>query len=363
MLRIWYPIETLGDTGVAAKLPFTHFSTSHLADRDRFAVWRESIAVLYDVALPDGRPAEEFQASIGAHLLEGLFVSNVSFSAQRFFRDRRRVAADGIDHYQIQLYLKGGESNAEREMRPGDIQILDLGCEHLSHTQDSDSIVIMAARDSLRDVLPGSGPLHQTILRRETGSGGLLGDYMRSLAARLPSMTEAEANSAAQATSAVIGACFRPTADALAQAREPIDCVVVDRAKRYIESHLASPELEPDAICRALGVSRSRLYTLFEVAGGVARYIRTRRLLRAYRELCHPARRAQSTGEIAYRWGFTSPAHFARLFRAAFGESPSDVRSRPVTPGAIARAAAMASGDGYEEWIRRRLAPGIESDK
>jgi AraC-like DNA-binding protein len=57
-------------------------------------------------------------------------------------------------------------------------------------------------------------------------------------------------------------------------------------------------------------------------AAGVAGWIRRRRLERCRRDLLDPALRAQPVGVIAARWGLTEPAHFSRLFRAAYGVPP-----------------------------------------
>ena len=41
-----------------------------------------------------------------------------------------------------------------------------------------------------------------------------------------------------------------------------------------------------------------------------------------------PLLRDQMIGVIAARWGFMDAAHFSRLYKAAFDESPSDTRAR-----------------------------------
>ncbi|SRR5579883_870204 len=335
-------------------LPRTRFSTEDLPERDRFPMWRESISVLYEVTPAGEQHAAPFRASVGAYLAGGLFASEVEFSAQRFERTRGRLAADGIDHYQIQLYESGGEGNDGGECRAGDIQLLDLGRPHAAETNAAESIVLVVARDAIRGLLPEAGGLHHAVLRRATAAGGLLADYLRSLMRRLPQATDAEAPAIEQATLAMVAACFRPTAEAMERARAAVDSTVAERARQYIERNLGSPELGPAAICRALRISRTRLYALFEPEGGVARYIWRRRLARAYAELAGPARRGRTVGETAYAWGFTSAAHFTRAFRREFGVNPSEVQ----TERAAGEGRAAIAGGGYEEWIRRRVTAG-----
>jgi len=338
----------------ARRIPYTRFRTDELPQRDRFAVWRESISVLYDVACAGERPTDDFQASVEAYLPGGLFASEVHFTEQRFERSRCRASADGIDHYQVQLYLSGGEGNPDRECRAGDIQLLDLGRPHEAQTAAANSIVLMVARDAMRDIMPEAGSLHQTILRRETATCGLLGDYMQSLMRRLPVATVAEAPAIEQATMAMVAASFRPAAEASARASVAVDATVRERVRDFVDRNLASPELGPESICRGVRVARSRLYALFEDEGGVARYIWRRRLDRARAELADPANRRRSVGEIAYGWGFKSVAHFSRAFRREFGTSPSDVRA-PGGDSATVRPHAARADGGYEEWIRSRV--------
>ena len=56
-------------------------------------------------------------------------------------------------------------------------------------------------------------------------------------------------------------------------------------------------------------------------------WIRDRRLERCRADLRDPRLAGLSILEIATRWGFVSPAHFSRTFRAAYGVSPRDARA------------------------------------
>jgi AraC-like DNA-binding protein len=40
-----------------------------------------------------------------------------------------------------------------------------------------------------------------------------------------------------------------------------------------------------------------------------------------------PALRALPVGAIGARWGFVDPAHFSRVFKAAYGMPPGEFRS------------------------------------
>jgi AraC-like DNA-binding protein len=102
--------------------------------------------------------------------------------------------------------------------------------------------------------------------------------------------------------------------------------------RRFIEANLANRELGIEKIMSTFGLSRASLYRLFEPVGGVACYIRDRRLVRARNELTAPGLQDRRIGPIAYRAGFRSITAFNRAFREAYGESPRTARKTEARP-------------------------------
>jgi AraC-like DNA-binding protein len=344
----------------SGKLPFSLFTTSHLRPRDQFEAWHESISVIFDVAPPaEHRSDSGFAATVRGWHLGGLLVSQVDFDSQRFVRDRHKTVADGLDHYLVQLYATGGlvgeAADQGRVLNGGDVQILDLTQSNVTQAAPSGTVAIVVPRETLDQALPAPGNLHGLILRGHSGMGGLLGDYMRSLVARAEGMTMAEAPLVAQATTDMIAACFQSSAETAERARTVIDQTMRQRIQRHIAAHLDSPALQAEALCSQFRISRSQLYRLFESLGGVAHYIQEQRVTRACAELCNPAHDHRRIYEIAFALGFSSEAHFSRVFRSTFGLSPSDVRGRAQATRVDARRpepADIANG-GYEEWVRQ----------
>jgi AraC-like DNA-binding protein len=95
----------------------------------------------------------------------------------------------------------------------------------------------------------------------------------------------------------------------------------------FIEANLGDPDLDPERIARATFISTRYLHKLFESEGtSVCRWIRASRLERCRRDLLDPALQDETILAIASRWGLPGPEHFSRLFRSAYGCSPSEVR-------------------------------------
>jgi len=128
---------------------------------------------------------------------------------------------------------------------------------------------------------------------------------------------------------------------------------LTERVRRFVENNLTAGDLTIERICRELGISRTRLYQVFEQEGGVHHYIQRRRLLSAHAALSDPSNREQIV-DIAFAIGFSSAAHFSRAFSKEFGYSPREARNLTVSPY-LKHAASPASAGGahpFNEWLK-----------
>lgn len=102
---------------------------------------------------------------------------------------------------------------------------------------------------------------------------------------------------------------------------------LLQRAKDYVELHLADPTLSPVDVARSQSVSTRTLHRLFEADGQtIASWIRGRRLERCRVELTDAGYDDVPVSAIGARWGLCDAAHFSRLFKATFGRSPREYR-------------------------------------
>lgn len=96
----------------------------------------------------------------------------------------------------------------------------------------------------------------------------------------------------------------------------------------FIDDNLGSPALTPTTIAEAHYISLRHLHTLFsEVDSTVSTWIRERRLERCSEDLLDPLKRDVKIAAVAAHWGFPDAAHFSRLFKRRFGQSPSELRT------------------------------------
>ncbi|WP_160292584.1 helix-turn-helix domain-containing protein [Burkholderia gladioli] len=336
------------------------FSTACAPERERFDAWRADAGALFDIGmLRDERVP--YDSQIDFTLLDQLvFGGRQWLHAEHrvdhaMSRSPQRIRADGLDGYYLQLQISEtlygtAGRNTTVNIGPGDMCMLDLSTPFDLKVTTGDTICMVIPRD----LLPaGAATLHGHSLSH--GMGTLLADYLRSLRRNIPQVSADDLPYAIQATKNMLVACLAPTLDTLKQAETELDAMLVSRAKGYIEQHLMSPHLTPDSICKAMGVSRSKLYRLFEPTGGVAQLIQHKRLHRARSVLIDPTARRMRISEVAWEHGFTSEKHFSRLFKEKFGATPSEISARgfrreSVWSRQVVEPAVAATN--FSEWMR-----------
>ncbi|GLW07235.1 hypothetical protein Misp01_23650 [Microtetraspora sp. NBRC 13810] len=130
------------------------------------------------------------------------------------------------------------------------------------------------------------------------------------------------------------------------------DETLLIRVLAYVRAHLTDADLTPARIAAVHNISLRSLYRLCE-DGGLSReqWIIRRRLEGARRDLTAPEHTHRTIDAIARSWGFTSPAHFTRHFRRAFGTTP---RAWRATVSDLGPTAASTRRGGGERSISRR---------
>ncbi|MGI6853310.1 helix-turn-helix domain-containing protein [Mesorhizobium sp. 1B3] len=321
----------------------------------QFDVWRDSIAVVFDVERRSQDAGTAFNADVEAFQLGDMVVTSASLDEQRYLRSSTRIRRDGMDQFVLNLYRTGGwrsqTSRGDFAGTAGQVCVLDLACELVSDEPPSDLVALFIPRSLLEDRLPDLAALHGN-----APSGAyalLLAEYMDLLARRLPTLPAGDEHALNRATCEMLTACLAPSLEGVEAARPGLEMVLQRRAKRFIEKHINSTELDPDTICNAVGVSRRTLYRLFDQEGGVQRYVQTRRLERIRLALADP-KETRRISEVAAEFGFLRGDHFARAFKQHYGQSARDIRYLRLQPetGTETSPSKLDETQGFDDWIR-----------
>lgn len=297
------------------------FDTSRLPGEHQFEAWRAYQSSVIDVS-PNLSARDGFGFRQDVWDLGPLAFTTAQMPGPLVPRTWRHLRKDPLDHWCLVL----PESHAARIAgnQPKQLYIRSLARPYEGKAADSSVSTMFIPRDLLR---PISGVLdsHGGTLP-SAGLGGLLYDFLIALERRLPMVEAKDLPQLIEGIRALIVACIAPTSDRLREASEQIATTVLERVRQTIHRNLRAPNLGPTMLCTQLGISRSKLYRLFEPMGGVGRYILRQRLIAAHEALSDPSEK-RSVAALAEELCFSDAASFSRAFRKEMGYSPSDVRT------------------------------------
>ena len=100
------------------------------------------------------------------------------------------------------------------------------------------------------------------------------------------------------------------------------------RIKEYVTANLHDPELSVGSASKALRISPSHIHRLFESGSQTfSTWMWAQRLAACRKLLEDPSRTHIPVSQVAYSQGFNNASHFARMFRARYGSTPSAWRA------------------------------------
>lgn len=309
-----------------SKLPFFEFVTETVPRIRQFEAWRTNFAPILHLDCPRDMSRGFVGKQVTWDL--GCFAySHVTTDALDFESVTRPGRLEPLDHFVLSVLLSGNAftETPARTFRGtvGVTQVHSLGRSFHGHLTASEILMLFVPRDFCPQVTQALSAAEFTIL--DGGMGQLFHDYMIGLAKQLPIVSRADLPALAEATRAMMLACVSPSAAHGEMASHPIAATLLHRAQKIIQSRLFDSSLGARTLERELGVSRSRLYRMFEAFGGVRHYIQHRRLLDAHAALANPSDQRRIL-EIAEQRCFTDGSEFSRAFKREFGYSPAEVR-------------------------------------
>ncbi len=286
------------------------------------------MSILVETRLPDETdPDNGFEVSQTAWDLGGMVLLQQTAPAYRFERTQEKLQFSPVDHWTITFLRKGstwtGVDGRVAMNTPGTLEIRSLGTPFRGRALATEAVSLIVPVDEFADC----GGLPATSNNAILGGlrAELLINYLASLAAKLDHITCEDLPSVKDRLREMVFETVAPLVTRDRDDDRTTQIGLMARARRFIQGNLASAELTPDTLCRELGISRTRLYELFASSGGVANYIRRRRLSTVHAILFDPSN-SQRIAEVAYAFGFESAANFSRAFTQQFGYSPSNVR-------------------------------------
>lgn len=239
-------------------------------------------------------------------------------------RERSHLASNPGHYLKLQIFEESGgvffQSDQAHQLDPGSVHLIDQSQPYRQKMPSGGNFTVF-----LPHALVGFKPGASAYIRFDAASpeGIFLARSAQALFDQLPQMTAHQATGVAGAFAGLVRSLIDWRQSPLGG--EGIREVRLDTARRHIEANLHDPNFRPDDVLRAVGASRATIFRDFAPVGGLARYLRERRLDHAYRALSMSRPQRGVVGTVAEASGFQSTADLSRAFQRRFGLSPTDV--------------------------------------
>ena len=312
-------------------------TTDDAPERERFALWRESVFRSFAPLTVERSPDQTFASAIDARVFEGLSTIDITGCGYSMRRTSADIAAASAEFYLAFQVVEGPieveTAQGSQTFRAGDIGIgaPDTAWGMVAHRtryRTRNVIIPKALVDPW--LMPGAS-IAAVHLPASRGFNALLGDFMSSLTTHAESFSPVEIAAAAQTLGRLMAVAggFDP---ALAEAgASVVNAARLDRARAMIEQRFAEPNLNPAKVAQALGISLRQLHLLFEPTGhSFSECLMLRRLQQCHAQLSDPTMLSRSITEIAFDAGFENLQTFYRAFRRSFGMTPGDLRAQAL---------------------------------
>lgn len=303
------------------------------SDNSRVATWRSRLrqSLLLDSVLAPEQ-AQQLAWGIEVHHFGCLLGIWAQLSPQRFSRATDNLNRGHVDSLHVLLVLSGGlrgsTARGTFSASPGDLLLNDqLQAGEVCLDQPTTLIAGLLPRSAF-PATQNPQHLHGLVLRGASPIGKLLGTHLQTLMACSHALSPGEALAFGEASRALLVHALS-TCRGLSGADQGHS--LLSQLCLYIEQHLAQSTLGQEQLCQHFALSRTGLYRLFEPLGGVAQFIRQRRLDRARRQLLDPRYKHLQIAQVARNHGL-QPETFSRLFNQAFGLSPRVARQQHTRP-------------------------------
>jgi AraC-like DNA-binding protein len=328
-------------------------------------IFREAIAETSGV-VPLG-DAASFRVRSRVHHLGIAVLTDVRSSSLQYIRSARHVARAAYDHYEVavnlnaEIHYHSGRRSAN--VHPGEVIVVDSTRPTQAYIEAPEGALaripaLFVPRPLVASYLSASADVHFRVLRRGDLRTKLLSEHVVQMLDRIDTEPQARFAPTLPVLTGLLAGVFGGKARS-PRAGEAASQAALDSLKHLIEHHIDSSALSADLICARSGWSRATVYRRFQAEGGLARYIRQRRLHWAFRELMSGRSPRRRVVDLAVDCQFASEATFSRAFHRLFGMPPGEVRAlaeraRSDTPSGVPLRAIEGIDDADAiRWIRR----------
>ncbi|MBB4927968.1 AraC-like DNA-binding protein [Kitasatospora kifunensis] len=323
-------------------------TTASVPDHDKIAYWNEAVNRIHVpvrvTPLATGSDTGPFAGRIVTDRLGYLQISTVEADPERVSRPPRLIdqsqeafVAIALQEAGTASFTQGGRSTRVEE---GELLLYDTGRPYtVDYPQRFRTRLFQLPSRALNLPEKMLGQLTGVAIRPDEGFGATLIPVLAAMAQGAGGYAPAVGDRLAGSVAELLATLAAERSTAAAADTDSAQGHLLLRIRAHIDRHLGDPALSPEGIADAHRISIRYLHRLFEAQDTtVSRLIQRRRLEECGRELARRGRASPTVSVVARRWGFVSPAHFSRAFRATYGVSPREWRDRCLSGAAGGRA-------------------------
>jgi AraC-like DNA-binding protein len=311
------------------------FSTIGLDARRKLEYWNDTACTSFTPIVSDPVDPRSFTGCLTRTLIGDIRVAEVYSDPQLVRHSRSHVARSRIAMFFVHMQLEGEsisrQDGREARLGPGDFTLCDTTRPYEIAFDGPNRMFVLGIPDTLmRRHIACPESVVAIPMSGSQGVSGLLSNFLRGFWRECrenldpivaPRLTHAILDLMASAYTLLPQS--QPDRSSLATAHRI-------RIVNFIEAHLGDPDLTPMRVAQACKMTPRYLHHLFShESETVARYILRRRLEECSRALTVPSQRGRTVTAIAFDYGFNSPTHFGRVFRARYGLTPREYRRQP----------------------------------
>jgi len=315
-----------------SRLGGQHFSTEHQLMPHRLEWLKEVIGREYvNVDVTPYKGEQIFNDMALYPWQNGIQLSPISTNSLQLERLPREPSESEQDNY-FAVVLTSGKYKLEQGGREvflekGDMALYDATEWHrVTMPQAASKIIVSIPRELLNQRISNLANLTAKKISAESGIGAVTSSFIQTTVKQLNYLDK---SSFLEMTDPVLDMLtlslnqLNPSAIHLSETQSS----TLLHVKKHIIKHCDNSELTPDLISQAVGLSVRYMNNLFNTEDtSLMRYVTQQRLCSAHSRLSSRRYLNRSITELAMQSGFNNMAHFSRVFKAKYGESPRQIR-------------------------------------
>jgi AraC-like DNA-binding protein len=314
-----------------------HFSTDHIAPRDRVRLWCDYFASqAYSITFGEIPDPGAFRAEANGSIAGGFALLDIKSGLKRVQRTAADIAKDKseaffVRRFHVPVIWRAASSNTPVDLihEAGDFCVSSTEWQFEEESNGSAAFdMLIIPRDVLSPIITGGRLERPFRLPGASPLGSLLGAAIDAAKAQVPLLPDVLGEAVLRNLCGLVALSCRTFDESVDQGRDSLHSARLAAVKRYVDLHLADPTLTPASVAAALGISARQLHRLFKQNNvSFARYVSRQRLLRCRDAIGGATGTGRSVVDIAFGWGFNSMATFYRAFVSEFGSPPAALRA------------------------------------